>query len=113
MNLELGDLFLVTTVVIIAALFWRSHGIRERALVYTRKFCEREDIEFLDDTVGMDKLTLQRDSHGKLRVTRIYRFEFTVTGGERYQGHTIVMSGVVQRVDLPPHRFSPPPERLH
>ena len=113
MNLDLTDIFLVTTVVIIAALFWRSHGIRERALAYTRKYCEREELEFLDETVGMERLTLQRDSHGKLRITRIYRFEFTVTGGERYQGHTIVMAGMVQRVDLPPHRYTPPRERLH
>lgn len=113
MNLDLGDIFLVTAVVIIAALFWRSHGIRERALAYTRKYCEREALEFLDDTVGMDKLTLQRDSNGKLRITRIYRFEFTVTGGERYPGHTYVQGGHVQRVELPPHRYTPPPERVH
>lgn len=113
MNLDLSDIFLVTTVVIIAALFWRSHGIRERALVYTRKYCQREQVEFLDDTVGLEKITLQRDSHDRLRITRIYRFEFTVTGGERYQGHTLVMGGVVHRVDLPPHRYTPPPEQLH
>ena len=113
MNLDMADILLVTTVVIIAALFWRAHGIRERTLVYTRKYCEREQVEFLDDTVGMEKLTLQRDGNDKLRITRIYRFEFTVTGGERYSGHTIVMGGVVQRVELPPHRYTPPPEQLH
>ncbi|MCG8394392.1 MAG: DUF3301 domain-containing protein [Pseudomonadales bacterium] len=113
MNLDLVDIALVTLVVVVAALFWRSHGIRERALVYTRRYCEREEVEFLDETVGMEKLTLRRDDNGKLRVTRIYRFEFTVTGGERYPGHTYVQGGQVQRVELPPHRYTPPPDRLH
>ena len=57
----------------------------------------------------MEKLTLQRDSNGKLRITRIYRFEFTVTGGERY-GAT-PSSWAVHRVDLPPP-LHPTPEQL-
>ena len=113
MNLDLTDIGLVTAVVVIAALFWRSHGIRERALIYTRRFCQREEVEFLDDTVGLEKLALMKDRHGKRRITRIYRFEFTVTGGERYPGHTYVQAGHVQRVELPPHRYTPPPERVH
>ncbi|MED5389380.1 MAG: DUF3301 domain-containing protein [Pseudomonadota bacterium] len=113
MNLDLMDIGLVTAVVVIAALFWRSHGIRERALIYTRRYCEREAVEFLDDTVGLETLTLEKDHHGKRRLTRVYRFEFTVTGGERYTGHTYVQGGVVQRVALPPHRYSPPPEQIH
>ena len=110
MSLDLTDIALVTAVVVIAALFWRSHGIRERALVHTRRFCQREQVEFLDDTVGLEKLTLAKDRHGKRRITR---FEFTVTGGERYPGHTYVQGGQVQRVELPPHRYTPDPEQLH
>ena len=64
-------------------------------------------------TVGLEKLTLEKDRHGKRRIARIYRFEFTVTGGERYPGHTYVQGGLVQRVELPPHRFTPDPEQLH
>ncbi|EKF74659.1 hypothetical protein A11A3_07563 [Alcanivorax hongdengensis A-11-3] len=113
MNLQLQDLLLVTAVVVIAALFWRAHGIRERALAVTRRYCERQELEFLDDTVGLERLTLDKDRHGKRRLTRIYHFEFTVTGGERYSGRTYVQSGMVQRIELPPHRYTPPPEQLH
>jgi hypothetical protein len=106
-NLDLSDVLLITALVLIGALFWRSHGIRERALVATRRFCERQKLEFLDESVGLEKLTLSKDNHG------IYRFEFTVTGGERYEGRTVVQGGVTQRVELPPHRYTPPPEELH
>jgi hypothetical protein len=112
-NLDLSDVLLITALVMIGALFWRSHGIRERALVATRRFCERQKLEFLDESVGLEKLTLSKDNHGKRRITRIYRFEFTVTGGERYEGRTVVQGGVTQRVELPPHRYTPPPEELH
>ncbi|MDX1802539.1 MAG: DUF3301 domain-containing protein [Alcanivorax sp.] len=113
MSLQLQDVMLVAAVVVTATLFWRIHGLRERALTVTRRYCEREELEFLDETVGLERLTLARDSRGKRRLTRIYRFEFTVTGGERYVGHTIMQGGRVQRVELPPHCYTPPPEQLH
>ena len=69
-----------------AALFWRSQRIRETALRATRRHCEREEVLLLDQTVGLKRFRLARDERGRWGLWRIYAFEFTVTGGERYQG---------------------------
>lgn len=113
MNLALTDLMLLAALVIGAALFWRAQRIRETALRVTRRHCEQENVLLLDQTVGLKRLRLRRDGNGRLRLWRFYEFEFTVTGGERYRGETLVASDRVVRVTLPPHRFTREPDQLH
>ena len=113
MNLSLSDLLWVTGVLVIAALFWRAHGIRERALAHTRLFCQQAGVLFLDESVGLSRLRLEKQADGKYRWVRLYHFEFTVTGGERCAGHTRVVSGMVQGVTLPPHPDIQPARARH
>ena len=56
-------------------------------------------------TVGLKRFRLARDERGRWGLWRIYAFEFTVTGGERYQGETRLRGERVHSVVLPPHRF--------
>lgn len=112
-NLALTDVLLLAALVLGAALFWRAQRIRETALRVTRRHCEREEVLLLDQTVGLRRLRLRRDQGGRLRLWRLYEFEFTVTGGERYKGETEVLGERVQRVVLPPHRFTREPDQLH
>ncbi|GAA5132592.1 DUF3301 domain-containing protein [Alloalcanivorax gelatiniphagus] len=113
MNLALTDILLLAALVIMAALFWRAQRIRETALRATRRHCEQEQVLLLDQTVGLKRLRPRRDEHGRLRLWRLYEFEFTVTGGERYKGETEVLGERVRRVVLPPHRFTREPDQLH
>lgn len=112
-NLELSDLLLLAAFAVAAALFWRARRIHETAVRLTRRHCEREEVLLLDETVSLKKLRLRRDGGGRLRIWRLYTFEFTVTGGERYSGETRVIGDLVEKVVLPPHRFYPESDRLH
>ena len=105
MNLNLTDLLLLAALAIGAALFWRSQRIRENALRATRRHCEREEVMLLDQTVGLKRFRVLRDKQGRWGLWRIYAFEFTVTGGQRYHGETLVRGQRVHSVRPPPHRF--------
>lgn len=114
MQPDLIDLLLLGVLVLGAVLFWRAQRIRETALLATRRHCEREAVSLLDETVGLKRLRLRREAPGgPLRLWRFYEFEFTVTGGERYRGETLVIGERVARITLPPHRFVEAPDRLH
>ncbi len=74
--------------------FWLdSLRARELASGISRQACERMGQQFLDDTVALRRLGLQRDRSGRLRILRTYSFEFTSTGATRSAG-TIVMRGI-------------------
>ena len=87
------------------ALIWRGQGVRERALALTRQRCEREGLVLLDQSVALHRARPARDENGRVCMRRVYRFEFTVTGGERYRGDTTMLGLRLARIVLPPHRF--------
>lgn len=110
MNLSMGGVYMIALVVITGVLFWRAHGLRERALAITRRYCQQQHVMLLDESVGLQKLRLKKTAPRQWRLVRTYGFEFTVSGAERYQGHITLISGYAPAIYLPPHRFSSPPE---
>lgn len=113
--LDLKELWLICLLGIAALWFWRAQGVREIALRATLQHCRDEEVNLLDQTVALRQIGLRRDTAQRLRLWRRYQFEFTVTGGERYRGHTDMLGAKVSRVTLPPHRFvcTPDESRLH
>ena len=64
--------------------------------------CEREGLQFLDDTVECISLRPARDDAGRLRLRRVYRFEFSDTGDNRRAGHIVMLGDEVQSLTLDP-----------
>lgn len=66
-----------------------------------QRHCLQANVILLDETVALNKLSL-----AQLLGRRTWTFEFTVTGGERYQGHAYTKHHRLVRITLPPHRFA-------
>ncbi len=89
-----------------AGWFWLdAMRAREAAQAAGKRACEREGLQFLDDTVAIEKLALARDARGRLLVRRIYRFEFSDTGDNRLEGTIVLLGGRVQSLTMEPHRL--------
>jgi len=87
-------------------LYWSSsQEIREIALKAAKGYCQKMDIQMLDDYVALNALWLKRDQHGKIRVWRSYLFEFTATGEDRYNGKIIMLGKIIESIQLEPHRI--------
>ena len=59
---------------------------RESALAAGRAACDRYDLMLLDDTVSVTRTRFERNTEGRLRIARTYRFEFSDTGNNRRHG---------------------------
>ena len=68
--------------------------------------CKKHGLQFLDDTVSLEKISWQRNSKGVAGLTRRYSFEFTSDGSQRYKGKMQVTAGLVSKVELPPYRIA-------
>lgn len=91
-------------VIAAAILFWiDSLRARERALAAGRAACERYGLQLLDETVAASALRLVRDGEGRLRIRRIYSFEFSDTGNNRRQGSVVILGAEVQDLHLEPY----------
>lgn len=95
---------------ILACWYWYdSLRVRERAIAAGRAACEREQVQFLDETVALSALRLGRDEGGRLRLRRRYAFEFSDPlyegGNNRRDGSVVMLSDRVESLTLAPLRM--------
>jgi hypothetical protein len=97
--------------VLAAGWFWLDTiKARDAAVAASRRACESEGLQFLDDTVSLTRLRPERDDAGVLRVRRVYGFEYSDTGNDRHPGSVVMLGHRVLflSVALSPTEESPP-----
>ncbi len=94
---------LLTLLIFIAgAWFWTdSMRAREAALDAGRRACTAEGVQLLDWTVMLHQTRLGRDDEGRLRVKRLYEFEFSDTGNNRIKGSITLLGQELLSLNLP------------
>jgi hypothetical protein len=86
-----------------AGWFWYdSLRARERAVGLGRQACERERLQFLDETVLCTRTRPARDADGRVRLRRMYRFEFSDDGMRRRAGHLVLLGAELETLELEP-----------
>ena len=98
-----GTLFAIVMLLLVTAtfLFWNdSLRARERMVQTCARLCRELKVQFLDETVSLDGLSLGRGPHGWPEFNRIYSFEFSNTGQDRWQGRAVLAGRRVLSVQL-------------
>lgn len=75
---------------------------RERAVEAGQRACEREWLQFLDETVECVSLRPVRDDAGHMALRRVYRFEFSDSGDNRRAGSIVTLGGKVESLTMEP-----------
>ena len=91
---------------------WDSLKAREAANGELRAACRARGFLFLDDTVALDRLRPARDDDGRVRLRRVYRFEYSDTGNDRRSGSIALLGARVLVINLA-LRDVPPRALLH
>ena len=101
---------LLTLLIFIAgAWFWTdSMRAREAALDAGRRACTAEGVQLLDWTVMLKQTRLGRDNESRLRVKRVYEFEFSDTGNNRIKGSITLLGQELLTLNLPVAAHIPP-----
>ena len=105
MTFAFSELVMIALLVGILFYWSSSQKIREIAFKAAKVYCQKMDIQMLDDYVALNALWLKRDEYGKMRVWRSYLFEFTATGEDRYNGKIIMLGTLIESIQLEPHRI--------
>lgn len=93
---------LIAFALLLAALWfwWDSSRARECAVMAAARACGRDGVQFLDQSVAMRRLRLARDGRGRMRIARLYTFDFSPDGSQRRPGFVVVMAGRVRELQL-------------
>ena len=98
-----GTLFAIAMLLLVTAafLFWNdSLKARERMVQSCARLCRELKVQFLDETVSLTRLSLSRGPRGWPEFTRVYSFEFSGTGQDRWQGRAVLAGPRVFSVQL-------------
>ena len=99
------NFFLLLVLFAGASYWWNASRAKEVARLFGRRACEREDVQFLDDTVVLSRVRLRRNANGQLVLRREYRFEFASDGGHRYDGYLVLLGHQLAQLTLEPYRI--------
>ena len=81
--------------------FWlNTLHARESAIKHCTQACQRLELQFLDQTVALKRLGLQRNKQGRIQFKREYCFEFSNVGNDRYAGQVIVLGSQILHMQL-------------
>ncbi|MDC3332807.1 DUF3301 domain-containing protein [bacterium] len=106
MYIELLDIMLIAGVVSLCGLWWNAQGVKHQALYAVKQYCKRMEVQLLDDSVFLQRFSLGRGSGGAVAIRRVYQFEFTVVGEQRYAGDVEMLGRRVGVITLAPHRVN-------
>ena len=100
--MELSIIIFIIAVII----YWLdSIRAKEVATKHAKTSCKNVLIEFLDETVLINKVWLRRNSYGQLAIYREYEFEFSSTGEYRYKGLVKLLGKQLLDVEMEPYQF--------
>ena len=88
------ELIELTALLLMAASVWLwldSLGAREVGIRAAQAACAEEGLQFLDETVAIRSLKPARDDEGRLRLRRVYAFEYSDTGDNRRNGSVVLL----------------------
>jgi hypothetical protein len=92
---------LLLALTILAGWFWLdSMRMREAAVLIGAEACRRHDVQFLDDTVSLNRLGLYRDGRGHMRIRRTYQFDFSESGDNRCRAYIVMVGGQLEVLQM-------------
>jgi len=95
----------LTALIILAVWYWlRARELKEQSLKAAAKYCDELSLKLLDDSVVLKKISPVKSSQGHRCLKRLYHFEFTSTGEDRYQGEIVLIGRKIEHIKLQPHR---------
>lgn len=98
MYLTAGELVVMALLGGIALYIYSAIGVRELAQRAVGSASSRDDFQWLDQAVHIQRVSLSRDQKGRWRVWRQYRFDYSFDGVQRNRGHVIMLGRQVQAV---------------
>lgn len=95
---------LLLLVLLAGAWFWYdSIKARELALHVARQTCIREGVQLLDETIACRSQRPSRADNGHLQWRRVYDFEYSGSGADRYRGSVMIVGREVALLDVSEH----------
>jgi hypothetical protein len=94
----LGEVISLLVFGLLCMYFLAAVRVRELALQSVVHASKRVEIQLLDQSVHIQRMSLSRGDRGRWHIWRQYRFDYTYEGVERRQGFVIMLGKQLQSI---------------
>jgi hypothetical protein len=101
----LNDIILICFLCMACMYWFNAQKAKEIALGTARAHCLSMGVQMLDDYVALNGIWLKRDKLRKIHLRRLFLFEFSSTGDERYNGTLLMLGRRVESIHMDPYRI--------
>jgi hypothetical protein len=101
--MSLTDFIWFALLAVIVSHWWRSRDAKAFALHYAARRCRELNLQLLDQSIVLRKIRLKPGDGGLLQWHRLYNFEFSSTGVERYPGSLQMAGNRLLSIELAAH----------
>lgn len=98
---------ILVIILLLSIIFYWLDSIRAKEVATEKASaaCKKVSLEFLDQTVAINKVRLRRDGNGRLKFYREYQFEFSSTGEFRYKGIVQMLGHRLIAIEMEAYQF--------
>jgi hypothetical protein len=100
--MNLFDLILLISIVLLAGMFWRFRAISETAKIALEEYCKRQHLQLISIARVKTRLGSYR---GKLDFQSEFAFEFSGNGEDSYQGKVEMAGLTLLNIDTPAYKI--------
>ncbi|HRP96582.1 MAG TPA: DUF3301 domain-containing protein [Rhodocyclaceae bacterium] len=102
------ELYALIALAGVAWIWFDAIKAREIGMTAARASCAREGVQLLDETVVCRSTRLARDENGRVALRRVYDFEYSGSGNDRFRGSVMLVGKEVTMLDVSAHRAHEP-----
>lgn len=81
-------------------LWWDGARAREVTLSRCQRLCGELNVQLLDQTIALVKLSLGRGAAGHVQLRRRYGFEYSIDGTDRWRGSANLLGDRIESIHL-------------
>ncbi|MDH5356154.1 MAG: DUF3301 domain-containing protein [Gammaproteobacteria bacterium] len=96
----LTNIILLSLIAFVLQYWWQSGEYKGRALKLAAQYCQRNDLQLLDQSMVIKGYWPRRNERAVWVIRRTYDFEFTSTGQQRYRGKLTLMGYQFDKIEL-------------
>jgi hypothetical protein len=98
------ELVIILALLGAALWFWfDSLAAREIAIRAGSRACSELNLQFLDQSVAVARLGAGRNPYGQLQLRRVFTFDYSSDGADRWRGRVVVLGRYVESITLDHH----------
>lgn len=101
----LNEIILICIMCLVYLYWVNAQKAKEIALEAARDRCLAMEVQMLDGYVALNGIWLKRDQTGKMQIRRLFLFEFSSSGFERYDGTVLMLGHRVESIYMEPYRI--------